>query len=110
MYHAAQVWLEPAPDGLAVCNHVLNRMNRLRHRASAATTGARTPSTTGPRRCGFAVPAAIAGAGDTAVRRFLEFFAATIRNKITRTAYYRAVTDFFAWVATERRVLRDRAW
>jgi hypothetical protein len=47
------------------------------------------------------VPAAIAGAGDTAVRRFLEFFAATIRNKITRTAYYRAVTDFFAWVAAE---------
>jgi hypothetical protein len=27
------------------------------------------------------VPAAIAGAGDTAVRRFLEFFATTIRNK-----------------------------
>jgi integrase/recombinase XerD len=43
------------------------------------------------------VPAAIAGAGDTAVRRFLEFFAATIRNKNTRMAYYRAVTDFFAW-------------
>ena len=45
-----------------------------------------------------AVPAAIAGAGDTAVRRFLEFFAATIRNKNTRMAYYRAVTDFFAWL------------
>jgi hypothetical protein len=29
------------------------------------------------------VPAAIAGAGDNAVRRFLEFFAATIRNKNT---------------------------
>jgi site-specific recombinase XerD len=43
------------------------------------------------------VPAAIAGAGDT-VRRFLEFFAATIRNKNTRMAYYRAVTDFFAWL------------
>jgi integrase/recombinase XerD len=46
----------------------------------------------------LAVPAAIAGAGDTAVRRFLEFFAATIRNKNTRMAYYRAVTDFFAWL------------
>jgi integrase/recombinase XerC len=44
------------------------------------------------------VPAAIAGAGDTAVRRFLEFFAATIRNKNTRMAYYRATTDFFAWL------------
>jgi integrase/recombinase XerC len=49
-------------------------------------------------RRGLAVPAAIAGAGDTAVRRFLEFFAATIRNKNTRMAYYRAVTDFFAWL------------
>src|SRR5271156_3815266 len=57
--------------------------------------GARTPSTT---RRGLAVPAAIAGAGDPAVRRFLEFFAATIRNKNTRMAYYRAVTDFFAWL------------
>jgi hypothetical protein len=47
---------------------------------------------------GSASPAAIAGAGNTAVRRFLEFFAATIRNKNTRMAYYRAVTDFFAWL------------
>jgi site-specific recombinase XerD len=44
------------------------------------------------------VPAAVAGAGDPAARRFLEFFAATIRNKNTRMAYYRAVTDFFAWL------------
>jgi integrase/recombinase XerD len=56
--------------------------------ASAARHGRRS----------LAVPAAIAGAGDTAVRRFLEFFAATIRNKNTRMAYYRAVTDFFAWL------------
>jgi hypothetical protein len=34
--------------------------------------------------------AVIAGAGDHAARRFLEFFAATIRNKNTRMAYYRA--------------------
>jgi hypothetical protein len=36
------------------------------------------------------VPAAIADAGEHAVRRFLEFFAATIRNRNTREAYYRA--------------------
>jgi integrase/recombinase XerD len=60
--------------------------------------GARAPSTARQGRRGLAVPAAIAGAGDTAVRRFLEFFAATIRNKNTRMAYYRAVTDFFAWL------------
>ena len=43
------------------------------------------------------VPATIADAGETATRRFLEFFAATIRNKNTRMAYYRAVRHFFAW-------------
>jgi site-specific recombinase XerD len=49
-----------------------------------------------------AVPAVIAGAGDHAARRFLEFFAATIRNKNTRMAYYRAVCHFFAWVEQHR--------
>jgi integrase/recombinase XerD len=47
---------------------------------------------------GIAVPAAIAAAGENAARRFLEFFAATIRNRNTRMAYYRAVTEFFAWL------------
>jgi site-specific recombinase XerD len=49
-------------------------------------------------RSALAVPAVIAGAGDHAVRRFLEFFAAQIRNKNTRMAYYRAACHFFAWV------------
>jgi hypothetical protein len=49
-------------------------------------------------RSTLAVPAAIADAGDQAARRFLEFFAAQIRNKNTRMAYYRAVCSFFAWV------------
>jgi site-specific recombinase XerD len=49
-------------------------------------------------RSTLAVPAVIAGAGDHAARRFIEFFAATIRNKNTRMAYYRAVCHFFAWV------------
>ena len=43
------------------------------------------------------VPTMIAAASDHAARRFLEFFAATIRNKNTRMAYYRAVLPFFAW-------------
>jgi site-specific recombinase XerD len=46
----------------------------------------------------IAVPAVIMGAGDHAARRFLEFFAAQIRNKNTRMAYYRAVCHFFGWV------------
>ena len=36
---------------------------------------------------GIVVPAVIADAGEHAARRFLEFFAATIRNKNTRMAY-----------------------
>jgi site-specific recombinase XerD len=43
------------------------------------------------------VPRVIADAGDAAARRFLEFFAANIRNKNTRMAYYRAACQFFVW-------------
>jgi hypothetical protein len=57
-------------------------------------TRSKTPSL----RSSLAVPAAIMGAGEHAARRFLEFFAANIRNKNTRLAYYRAVCTFFAWV------------
>jgi site-specific recombinase XerD len=53
-------------------------------------------------RNGIVVPRVIAGAGDAAARRFLEFFAATIRNKNTRMAYYRAVELFFAWCDRHR--------
>jgi integrase/recombinase XerD len=48
-------------------------------------------------RDGILVPRVIAAAGDKAARRFLEFFAATIRNKNTRMAYYHACVRFFAW-------------
>jgi site-specific recombinase XerD len=43
------------------------------------------------------VPAAIAAAGAPARKRFVEFFTANIRNRNTRAAYARAVSDFFAW-------------
>ena len=46
------------------------------------------------------VPVVVAGAGERASRRFLEFFAATIRNPNTRAAYHRAVVRFFAWCET----------
>ena len=46
---------------------------------------------------GVVAPRVIAAAGEKAARRFLEFFAATIRNKNTRTAYYHAVVRFFDW-------------
>jgi hypothetical protein len=49
-------------------------------------------------RSTLAVPAVIAGAGEHAARRFLEYFAAQLRNRNTRMAYYRAVCHFFGWV------------
>jgi site-specific recombinase XerD len=45
----------------------------------------------------FAVPAIIAAAGDRASEHFVEFFAATIRNKNTRAAYVQAVAQFCRW-------------
>jgi integrase/recombinase XerD len=59
-------------------------------RTSAATSAA------------VVVPAIVADAGDRAARRFLEFFAATIRNKNTRMAYYRACVRFFDWCDEHR--------
>jgi hypothetical protein len=43
------------------------------------------------------LPAIIAGAGDEAALRFLEFFTVNIRNKNTRAAYGRAAADFLRW-------------
>jgi hypothetical protein len=46
-----------------------------------------------------AVPALVTTAGDRASLRFLEFFAANIRNPHTRRAYYRAADEFLTWCA-----------
>ena len=46
------------------------------------------------------VPALIAAAGERAGVRFLEFFAANIRNPHTRRAYYRAAEEFLGWCAS----------
>lgn len=43
------------------------------------------------------LPAVIARAGEDTARRFVEFFAASIRNKNTRQAYARAVGRFLNW-------------
>ena len=47
-----------------------------------------------------AVPALVATAGERASIRFLEFFAANIRNPHTRRAYYRAAEEFLGWCAS----------
>jgi hypothetical protein len=46
-----------------------------------------------------ALPAVITAAGERASKRFLEFFAANIRNPHTRRAYARAAEEFLAWCA-----------
>ena len=45
----------------------------------------------------YNVPALIADGGDPAAWRYVEFFAANIRNPNTRRAYARACGTFFAW-------------
>jgi len=45
----------------------------------------------------YILPALIAGAGDRAALRFLEYFTVNIRNKNTRAAYARAAADFMHW-------------
>jgi len=51
---------------------------------------------------GPVVPALIAGAGDRAALRFLEYFTVNIRNKNTRAAYGRAAADFLHWCEGQR--------
>jgi integrase/recombinase XerD len=44
-----------------------------------------------------ALPSIIRARGERASRRFIEFFTANIRNRNTRSAYARAVKQFFDW-------------
>ena len=69
---------------------------------SRQLTVARTRGTLAAASGSVVVPAIIADAGEHATRRFLEFFAATIRNKNTRTAYLHACGRFFAWCERNR--------
>jgi hypothetical protein len=46
------------------------------------------------------LPALVAGAGERAGMRLLEFFAANIRNPHTRRTYARAADEFLAWCAS----------
>lgn len=50
---------------------------------------------------GLPVPAMIAGAGERASLRFIDFFTAHIRNPNTRAAYGVAVRGFFTWLETQ---------
>lgn len=52
-------------------------------------------------------PRIIVRAGKKAQERFLEFFAATIRNKNTREAYFRAISRFLKWADERHLELED---
>jgi hypothetical protein len=52
------------------------------------------------------VPSIPANAGENAATKFLEFFAARIRNLNTREAYARACCEFLAWSANHVNDLR----
>ena len=56
-------------------------------------------------RSSLPVPLFVAQAGPAAAERFLEFFAATIRNPNTRAAYARALREFFGWTEARGRGL-----
>ena len=56
--------------------------------STALTTSSRVSDT---------VPALVAGAGERAALRFLEFFTVNIRNRNTRAAYAHAAATFLAW-------------
>jgi site-specific recombinase XerD len=59
-------------------------------------------------RIGFeTLPAVIVGAGESASRRFVEFFTANIRNKNTRMAYMRALRPFLFWCEARSLSLRE---
>ncbi|MDQ3920177.1 MAG: site-specific integrase [Acidobacteriota bacterium] len=53
------------------------------------------------------LPAVIVGAGESASRRFVEFFTANIRNRNTRMAYMRALGPFLSWCEARGLTLRD---
>jgi site-specific recombinase XerD len=54
-------------------------------------------TTIGSRSTSQIAPALIGRSDEKTKKRFWEFFTATIRNKNTRQAYYRAVKKFFDW-------------
>ena len=62
--------------------------------AAVLPTGAIAPVVAGDT---YIVPAIVAALGDQASWRYVEFFAANIRDPNTRRAYARACSRFFGW-------------
>lgn len=60
-----------------------------------------------PRVVADGLPEVVARAGRRAEEKFVEFFTATIRNRNTRAAYYRAAQQFFLWFEERNLGLTD---
>jgi integrase/recombinase XerD len=65
--------------------------------ATAASPSENLPATVTALIQVIAVPSILAGLGDHAAKRYLEFFTANIRNRNTRAAYAQATHQFFRW-------------
>jgi integrase/recombinase XerD len=81
-------------------------MNRILGESDGIETTSPLPSMLGKLpsslTSAFAIPPIVLRAGDDAVRRFVEFFTATIRNANTRAAYAHAVGQFLTWCGEQR--------
>lgn len=53
------------------------------------------------------IPSLITATGQKAVKRYMEFFAAHIRNRNTRHTYRRGIDDFLSWCDDRRFSLKD---
>ncbi len=57
----------------------------------------KAPTNAVSKRLADSAPVLIRQSGAKSIKRYFEFFTANIRNRNTREAYHRALTDFFAW-------------
>jgi hypothetical protein len=83
------------PIGAKASGHVVG--GPAEPKSSRQLTVTKPSRTVAAASAAMVVPVIVADAGEHAAHRFLEFFAATIHNKNTRTAYLHALSRFFAW-------------
>ena len=85
------------------------KMPHLTGEKASRTSARKSRFQRGLRRCSpiSTIPPLLTAAGTKAVKRYMEFFAAHIRNRNTRHTYRRGVDDFLAWCDDRRLSLKD---
>lgn len=97
---------DPFGHGFCLIHFSAAAMTRLRHQDSANESRPRCePASAGLTMHSVVLPAIIGAGSDQAARRFLESFAATLRNKNTRLSYYRVACQ-----VEQQRIRRHRAY